>query len=37
MDLKEERTLGRTALTVGRLGVACSYGAPTEARKRWPA
>jgi aryl-alcohol dehydrogenase-like predicted oxidoreductase len=25
------RTLGRTGLKVGRLGVACSYGAPTEA------
>ncbi len=31
MDLKAKRTLGRTGLTVGRLGVACSYGAPTEA------
>jgi aryl-alcohol dehydrogenase-like predicted oxidoreductase len=25
------RTLGRTGLKVGRLGVACSYGAPTQA------
>jgi aryl-alcohol dehydrogenase-like predicted oxidoreductase len=31
MNLKEDRTLGRTGLKVGRLGVACSYGAPTEA------
>ena len=31
MDFKERRVLGRTGLRVGRLGVACSYGAPTEA------
>ncbi|MBI9083274.1 MAG: aldo/keto reductase [Desulfobacterales bacterium] len=31
MDFNQQRILGRTGLTVGRLGVACSYGAPTEA------
>ena len=31
MDFNERRALGRTELKVGRLGVACSYGAPTEA------
>jgi aryl-alcohol dehydrogenase-like predicted oxidoreductase len=31
MDFKKQRILGRTGLSVGRLGVACSYGAPTEA------
>ncbi|MEW6262247.1 MAG: hypothetical protein AB1641_04145 [Thermodesulfobacteriota bacterium] len=31
MNLEERRTLGRTGLRVGRLGVACSYGAPTAA------
>jgi len=31
VDFKERRILGRTGLAVGRLGVACSYGAPTEA------
>ena len=31
MDFYEPRLLGRTGLKVGRLGVACSYGAPTEA------
>src|SRR5512139_3571508 len=31
MDFKKQRILGRTGLRVGRLGVACSYGAPTEA------
>jgi aryl-alcohol dehydrogenase-like predicted oxidoreductase len=31
MDFKKPRILGQTALKVGRLGVACSYGAPTEA------
>lgn len=31
MDLKEKRILGRSGLIVGRLGVACGYGAPTEA------
>jgi aryl-alcohol dehydrogenase-like predicted oxidoreductase len=31
MDLNEKRILGRSGLTVGRLGVACGYGAPTEA------
>jgi aryl-alcohol dehydrogenase-like predicted oxidoreductase len=31
MDFDERRTLGRTGLTVCRLGVASSYGAPTEA------
>jgi len=31
MDLKQTTTLGRSGLEVGRLGVACGYGAPTEA------
>jgi aryl-alcohol dehydrogenase-like predicted oxidoreductase len=31
MELKEKRILGRTDLGVGRLGVACGYGAPTAA------
>lgn len=31
MDFNEKRILGKTGLRVGRLGVACSYGAPTEA------
>ena len=31
MDLKERRILGRSGLEVGRLGVACGYGAPTAA------
>ncbi|RJP68898.1 MAG: hypothetical protein C4532_11930 [Candidatus Abyssobacteria bacterium SURF_17] len=31
MDLTEKRTLGRSGLIVGRLGVSCGYGAPTEA------
>jgi predicted aldo/keto reductase-like oxidoreductase len=31
MDFKKTRILGRSELEVGRLGVACSYGAPTEA------
>jgi predicted aldo/keto reductase-like oxidoreductase len=31
MDLKEKRTLGRTGLEVGRLGVAAGYGAPATA------
>lgn len=31
MPFYEPRILGRTKLSVGRLGVACSYGAPTEA------
>lgn len=31
MDNFQESTLGRTGVRVGRLGVACSYGAPTEA------
>lgn len=31
MDFNQRRILGRTGLSVGRLGVACSYGAPTEA------
>ena len=31
MNLTEERILGRSGLTVGRLGVSCGYGAPTEA------
>jgi aryl-alcohol dehydrogenase-like predicted oxidoreductase len=31
MDLRESRILGRSGLEVGRLGVACGYGAPTEA------
>ncbi len=31
MDFNEKRILGRTELRAGRLGVACSYGAPTEA------
>jgi aryl-alcohol dehydrogenase-like predicted oxidoreductase len=30
-DFLQTRTLGRTGLRVGRLGVAASYGAPTEA------
>jgi len=30
-DFRETRVLGRTGLVVGRLGVAASYGAPTEA------
>lgn len=31
MTTNKVRTLGRTGLTVGRLGVACSYGAPAQA------
>ena len=31
MDEHKFRILGRTGLEVGRLGVACSYGAPTAA------
>jgi aryl-alcohol dehydrogenase-like predicted oxidoreductase len=31
MDSYLNRVLGRTGVRVGRLGVACSYGAPTEA------
>ncbi|UCG12451.1 MAG: aldo/keto reductase, partial [Deltaproteobacteria bacterium] len=31
MDFNEPRMLGRTGLKVGRLGVAASYGAPTDA------
>ena len=31
VDLKEKRILGRSGLEVGRLGVACGYGAPTTA------
>jgi len=31
MDEARRRALGRTGLVVGRLGVACSYGAPTAA------
>ena len=31
MDKNRFRLLGRTGLKVGRLGVACSYGAPTAA------
>lgn len=31
METTAERTLGTTGLKVGRLGVACSYGAPAEA------
>jgi aryl-alcohol dehydrogenase-like predicted oxidoreductase len=31
MDFREKRILGRAGLKVGRLGVACSYGAPAEA------
>lgn len=31
MEVFDRRVLGRTGLTVGRLGIACSYGAPTEA------
>jgi len=31
MDVDGNRILGRTGIEVGRLGVACSYGAPTEA------
>jgi predicted aldo/keto reductase-like oxidoreductase len=31
MQRPDRRILGKTGLTVGRLGVACSYGAPTEA------
>ena len=31
MDFNDKRILGKTGLRVGRLGVACSYGAPTEA------
>ena len=31
MDFNQRRILGRTGLSVGRLGVASSYGAPTEA------
>lgn len=30
-DFREKRALGRTGLKVGRLGIAASYGAPTEA------
>ncbi len=29
MDFREKRILGRSGLNVGRLGVACGYGAPT--------
>jgi len=31
MDFADERTLGRTGLKVGRLGIASSYGAPAPA------
>ena len=31
MDENRFRILGRTGLKAGRLGVACSYGAPTAA------
>ncbi len=31
MDFRKQRVLGRTGLNVGRLGIASSYGAPTEA------
>ena len=31
MDFNDSRILGKTGLRAGRLGVACSYGAPTEA------
>ena len=31
MDFNQRRILGRTGLSVGPLGIACSYGAPTEA------
>ena len=31
MNFNEQRILGRTGVKAGRLGVACSYGAPTEA------
>jgi aryl-alcohol dehydrogenase-like predicted oxidoreductase len=31
MDFNQRRILGRTGLSVGCLGIACSYGAPTEA------
>jgi hypothetical protein len=31
MNENRFRILGRTGLKVGRLGVACSYGAPTAA------
>ncbi|MFC1581124.1 hypothetical protein ACFL4N_09500 [Thermodesulfobacteriota bacterium] len=31
MDLNEPKILGKTGLSVGRLGVAASFGAPTEA------
>ena len=31
MELEERRVLGRTGLSVGRLGVASSFGAPAEA------
>ncbi len=31
MESLNIRTLGRTGLKVGRLGVACSYGAPAQA------
>lgn len=31
MDFHETRTLGRTGLLVGRLGISASYGAPAEA------
>jgi aryl-alcohol dehydrogenase-like predicted oxidoreductase len=31
LDFKDQRLLGNTGLKVGRLGVACSYGAPTVA------
>lgn len=31
MDFNEKRILGRSGLKVGRLGVACGYGAPTVA------
>jgi len=31
MNFREPKTLGRTGLKAGRLGVASSYGAPAEA------
>jgi hypothetical protein len=31
MDFEKRRFLGKTGLSVGRLGVGSSYGAPTEA------
>ena len=34
MDFNQRRVLGRTGLSVGRLGIGSSYGAPPEAYEK---